>query len=346
MEQRCYSETFCDTVIIVTFCPNGIFGPTTGRRLLGYHLPMLTEHGQPTMYRGRFAPSPTGPLHFGSLVAAVGSYLDARASGGEWLLRIEDIDESRSVPGMAGNIQRSLESMGFVWDGEVAFQSRRKALYQAAFEQLRMAGAVFACACTRREVADSSLGVDGAPRYPGTCRNGLPPGRDGRAWRLKVEPGQVCFEDALQGHICQDLAAVVGDFILLRADGLFSYQLAVVVDDAAQGINHVVRGADLIDSTPRQICLQGQLRLPTPGYLHLPAAVNAAGEKLSKQTRAKPVDVARPQRALMAALEFLGQKPPAELLEADLESFWRWARMNWSRSHLPHCRAVAAPDAY
>ena len=297
-------------------------------------------------YRGRFAPSPSGPLHFGSLVAAVGSYLDARASGGEWLLRMEDVDEPRSVPGAADAIVRSLEHLGFDWDGEVVHQSRRKPLYLAAFERLRTAGAVFACACTRREVADSVLGSDGVPRYPGTCRNGLPQGREARAWRLKVEPGEVCFEDALQGRLCQDLAAEVGDFIVLRADGYFAYQLAVVADDAEQGISHVVRGADLIDSTPRQICLQRHLGLGQPAYLHLPAAVNAAGEKLSKQTRAKPIDDSRPQTALTTVLTFLGQQPPADLPDAGLDELWRWAITNWKRGSLPRCRSAEAPAVY
>lgn len=297
-------------------------------------------------YRGRFAPSPTGPLHFGSLAAAVGSCLEARAAGGEWLLRIEDIDEPRTVRGAADAILHTLERLGFAWDGEVEWQSRRKAHYLAAFEGLRLAGAVFACACSRREIADSSLGADGAPRYPGTCRDGLPQGRAARAWRLRVEPGAVCFEDFLQGRICQDVAADVGDFVVLRADGCFAYQLAVVVDDAAQGVTHVVRGADLIDSTPRQICLQRRLGLPQPAYLHLPAAVNEAGEKLSKQTRARPLDGPRPQAALIDALRFLGQAPPAELAEAGLDELWRWAIAHWDRNTLPRCRSAPSPAGY
>ncbi len=297
-------------------------------------------------HRGRFAPSPTGPLHFGSLVAAVGSHLEARVAGGEWLLRMEDVDEPRAVAGAADSILRTLERLGLAWDGEVLFQSRRKPHYRAAFERLRLAGAVFACACTRREMADSAIGPDGAPRYPGTCRRGLPEGREARSWRLAVEPGRICFDDALQGRICQDLAAEVGDFVVLRADGYFAYQLAVVVDDAEQGVTHVVRGADLIDSTPRQICLQRRLGLAQPAYLHLPAAVSAGGEKLSKQTRARPIDDVRPQAALTAALEFLGQQPPAGLADTDLESLWRWARENWSRNRLPRCRFAPAPAGY
>ncbi|MBV6475571.1 MAG: Glutamyl-Q tRNA(Asp) synthetase [Rhodocyclaceae bacterium] len=310
---------------------------------LRYYRNMMTKDAAATGYRGRFAPSPTGSLHFGSLVAALGSCLDARAAGGEWLLRMEDVDEPRTMPGAAAAILATLERFGFSWDGEVVWQSRRKPRYRAAFERLRLAGEVFACACTRREVADSALGPDGAPRYPGTCRDGLPPGREGRAWRFRVEPGQFCFDDLLQGRICQDLAAEVGDFVLLRADGLFAYQLAVVVDDAEQGITHVVRGADLIDSTPRQIALQERLGLPRPAYLHLPAVVNAAGEKLSKQTRAREVDDLRPQSALASALAFLGQQPPEGMADGDLDSLWRWAIMHWNRDRLPRRRRIAAP---
>lgn len=307
---------------------------------------MLSAQIPLSYYRGRFAPSPTGPLHFGSLVAAVGSYLDARAAGGEWLLRIEDVDTPRTVAGAADSILRTLDRFGFGWDGGVVWQSKRANAYHAAFERLRLEGRVFACGCSRREIADSQLAPDGARRYSGSCREGLAPGREARAWRLKVEPGVVCFDDALQGRICQDVAAQVGDFVVLRADGLFAYQLAVVADDAAQGISHVVRGADLIDSTPRQICLQHSLGLAQPAYLHLPAAVNMQGEKLSKQTRARPLDAAPPQDALVAALAFLGQQPPAGLGEADLDGLWRWAIEHWDRARLPGCRTLPAPAEY
>ena len=316
------------------------------RNQSGYYSGMSAAHSPHNRYRGRFAPSPTGPLHFGSLVAAVGSFLDAKSNGGEWLLRMEDVDAPRTAPGAADSILRTLERCGLCWDGEVVFQSRRASLYRAAFERLSIGGEVFACACSRREMADSALGPDGARRYPGTCREGPAPGRDARAWRLKVEPEEICFDDALQGRICQDVAAEVGDFVVLRADGLFAYQLAVVVDDAEQGVTHVVRGADLADSTPRQICLQRRLGLPQPAYLHLPAAIDAQGEKLSKQTRARPLDDARPQAALVAALTFLGQPPPAELGEADPESLWHWAVEHWDRSRLPRCRTAPAPAEY
>lgn len=301
-------------------------------------------------YRGRFAPSPTGPLHFGSLLAAVGSYLDARSHGGAWMLRLEDVDRPRCQPGAADGILRTLTAFGFEWDGEAVVQSQRDAAYRVAFEKLRAGGRIFPCACTRREIADSqlqgglSLASDGAQIYPGTCRSRLPPGRPARSWRLRVDADLVAFEDAVQGYVQQDLATEVGDFLLLRADGLFAYQLAVVVDDAAQEITHVVRGADLLDSTPRQILLQRLLGLPTPSYAHLPAAVNAAGEKLSKQTRAAPLDATRPQPTLLSALEFLGQEPPRELSEASLAELWQWARPHWNLAKVPRQRTLPGPE--
>jgi glutamyl-Q tRNA(Asp) synthetase len=296
------------------------------------------------VYRGRFAPSPTGPLHFGSLVAAVGSFLEARTKGGEWLLRMEDVDVPRCSKAAADEILRTLEACGFAWDGEVVWQSRRTDAYAAALERLQVAGRVFACACTRRELADSAIAPDGAAIYPGTCRQGLAEGRSARAWRLRVGDARIGFDDAIQGRIDSELASEAGDFILLRADGLFAYQLAVVVDDAAAAISHVVRGADLLASTARQIFLQQCLGLPTPCYAHLPVAVNAAGEKLSKQTRAAPVDVSRPGPALFAALEFLGQRPPAELSGASPDELWNWAMRHWRIDRVPRgplCPAVS-----
>ncbi len=286
-------------------------------------------------YRGRFAPSPTGPLHFGSLVAAAGSFLEARTRGGEWLLRMEDVDQPRCSMAAAGEIVRALEAFGFAWDGEVIWQSRRTDAYAAALESLKTSGRVFPCGCTRRELADSAIAPDGAAIYPGTCRQGLPEGRAPRAWRIAVGDARVSFDDGIQGRIVSDLASEAGDFVLLRADGLFAYQLAVVVDDAEAGITHVVRGADLLASTPRQIFLQQCLGLPTPGYAHLPVVVNAAGEKLSKQTRAAPVDISRPGPALFAALEFLGQRPPQELSCATVAEIWAWARTNWQLVRVP-----------
>ncbi len=292
---------------------------------------------------GRFAPSPSGPLHFGSIVAAVGSCLSARHGGGRWLLRIEDVDAPRTVAGAADGILRTLERLGFEWDGPVVRQSERTAAYRDAFERLRAGGSIFGCACTRREMADSALARDGTRRYPGTCRDGLPPGRVARAWRLRVASGVVGFDDGVQGRVEEDVAADVGDFVLLRADGLFAYQLAVVVDDAAAGVTEVVRGADLLDSTARQIVLQRLLGYPTPAYAHLPVASNTAGEKLSKQTLARAVDGAEPARVLVDALDFLGQGPPAGLAAGGTTAVWTWARANWSMARVPRRRAVPAP---
>jgi glutamyl-Q tRNA(Asp) synthetase len=266
------------------------------------------------MVTGRFAPSPTGPLHFGSLVAAAASWLDARAAGGRWFVRIEDLDRPRVQAGATDEILRTLGALGLEWDGEVLYQSAREALYRDALERLR--GQTYWCGCSRREIADSSLGlaVDGARIYPGTCRAGLSPGKARRALRVRVASDEIRFLDRVQGAQAQMLGRDVGDFILYRADGLFAYQLAVVVDDAAQGVTDIVRGADLLDSTARQIYLQRLLGAPTPRYLHVPVAVNARGEKLSKQTGATPVDARRPGEAIAAALAFLGQ-PPGDSLE-------------------------------
>ena len=284
------------------------------------------------MYVGRFAPSPTGPLHFGSLVAALASWLDARAAGGRWLVRIEDLDAPRTVPGAADDILRTLEGLGLGWDGEVAFQGRRAARYRDALQRLETR--TYWCACSRREIADSSLGLaaDGAQIYPGTCRNGITPGKARRALRIRAS-GSVEFTDRLQGRQHQLLEREVGDFVLHRADEQYAYQLAVVVDDAEQGVTDVVRGADLLDSTPRQIYLQRLLDYPQPRYLHVPAAVNAAGEKLSKQTGAMPIDVSRRSGALRRALAFLGQAETDDLAAAV---------RNWNAALIPARRASAA----
>ncbi len=306
-------------------------------------MPLIAPMPRP--YVGRFAPSPTGPLHFGSLVAALGSCLEARAHGGRWLLRLEDVDVPRCSPAAADAILRTLEACGFEWDGEVMVQSRRTARYREPLDALIAAGRAYPCACTRRELADSALAHDGAHVYPGTCRHGLPPGRSARAWRLRVDAGEICFDDAVQGRLCQELERDVGDFVLLRADGWFAYQLAVVVDDADQGVTHVVRGADLIDSTPRQIFLQRCLGLPTPAYAHLPVVVNERGEKLSKQTLAAPVDPDDPVPSLAAALAFLGQSPPAGLWRVTTAEFWAWARAHWNLAAVPRVRALPAHSA-
>ncbi|WP_199776338.1 tRNA glutamyl-Q(34) synthetase GluQRS [Chromobacterium vaccinii] len=288
------------------------------------------------MYRGRFAPSPTGLLHAGSLSTAVGSYLEARSRGGEWLLRMEDLDPPREVPGAADDILRTLEAFGFEWDGEVAYQSRRHGLYRAALERLAASGQAYACCCTRKEIAaHARRGLDGYV-YPGTCRRGCPDGREGRegrAWRLAVAEGERVVDDRLQGAYRQDLARDIGDFVLLRADGFWAYQLAVVVDDAEQGVTDIVRGADLLVSTPRQLAVYDALGLPAPGYCHLPVLTNAAGEKLSKQTLAPAISTGDAARQLRAALELLGHVPPAGC--EGLDDLWRWAVANWSLSRVP-----------
>ena len=300
-----------------------------------------TSRPSETPYIGRFAPSPSGALHFGSLVAAVGSFLEARAHGGRWLLRIEDVDSPRTVTGAAEGILATLERFRFEWDGEVVWQSRRTAAYEAALHALQAAGHAYPCACTRRELADQPLARDGSRRYPGTCRDGLPPGREGRAWRVRAE-GTIRFDDAVQGTQEVALAADAGDYVVKRADGLFAYQLAVVVDDAEAGVTHVVRGADLLDSTARQIHLLGLLGQPVPAYAHLPLATNAAGEKLSKQTLARAIDDHPPQAALLAALRFLGQNPPDALAGAPLAELWQWAQAHWSIAAVPRRRQAVA----
>ncbi len=283
----------------------------------------------PSTYIGRFAPSPTGPLHLGSLAAALGSCLEARRHGGQWLLRMEDLDPPREIPGVAAGILRSLTRLGFRWDGPVVYQSSRHAAYAAAATRLEHAGQAFLCACSRSEIADSSArGLEG-PIYPGTCRARLAPGKTGRALRLRVAAGDLRFEDQLQGTIHQDLARDIGDFVIRRADGCYAYQLAVVVDDAVAGITHVVRGADLLLSTPRQLYLQTLLGLPSPIYMHLPVALDEAGEKLSKQTHALPVDALDPAEAVYRGLAFLRQAPPEGLRSASIDEIWAWAENHW-----------------
>lgn len=294
-------------------------------------------------YRGRFAPSPTGPLHFGSLIAAVASYCEARARRGQWLLRMEDLDRPRCSPGAAADILRTLERCGMTWDGEPVYQSVRTRLYAAALERLKSAALAYPCGCSRKEIADSALASDGGLVYPGTCRHGLPPGRGARTWRVRVEDEPIELDDAIQGHVSQRIASEVGDFVLQRADGFFAYQLAVVVDDAEQGITDIVRGADLLGSTPRQIHLQHLLRSPLPRYAHVPVAVNARGEKLSKQTLAPAVEPGREARWLVSALAFLGQEPPQGMERGSPADIWDWAVPNWNTGRVPRVRSLPSP---
>lgn len=289
-------------------------------------------------YVGRFAPSPTGPLHFGSLVAALASWLDARAAGGRWLLRIEDLDQPRLRKGAADAILAQLESFGMHWDGPVAYQSARLERYRAALERLERAGLTYWCGCSRSEIADSALSPDSARVYPGTCRRGFARGKSPRAIRVRTEAHPIRFQDRLQGEVWQSVEREVGDFVLFRADGMVAYQLAVVVDDAEQGITDVVRGADLLDSTARQIHLQRLLGLAAPRYLHVPVAVTESGEKLSKQTHAPNAGPADLHRALV----FLGMRPPLDLAPREL---LEWGVHEWDAAKVPRCRSirVAAP---
>ncbi len=292
----------------------------------------------PPAYRGRFAPSPTGPLHFGSLVTAVGSYLDAKARKGIWLVRMEDIDPPRNVPGAADAILHTLEALGMAWDATVLYQGTRGDAYQAALAKLKKRKLVYPCACSRREIDDSAVnGIDGQV-YTGTCRKGLLAGRATRAERVLTEGARIEFKDAIQGKVAHNLERQIGDFVLKRADGPYAYQLAVVVDDAMQGITDVVRGADLLDSTLRQIYLQQLLGYTTPRYAHLPVAVNVVGEKLSKQTLAAPIDPAHPVPVLNAALVFLGQDS-VDCAPQDTKSFWQQAIAGWRMDLVPRTRS-------
>ena len=292
---------------------------------------------------GRFAPSPTGPLHFGSLVAAVGSFCLARCAGGRWLVRIEDLDTPRVVAGAAEDILRTLERFGLTWDGPVWWQSRRREHYEAALDSLARQGRLFACGCSRKEVLASAphVGEEG-PVYPGTCRQGLPAGRPARAWRIRVPDRMVEFDDPVWGRQRQNLAVEVGDFVLRRADGLFAYQLAVVVDDAASGITQVVRGQDLLTSTPRQLFLQRCLGYPVPQYLHLPLALGPDGAKVSKRHGALAVQESQaPGVLLWRALHFLGQPVPEELYGAPAPEVLAWALSCFRAERVPARSAPA-----
>ncbi len=294
------------------------------------------------IYRGRFAPSPTGDLHFGSLVTAVASFLDARTRRhGEWLVRIEDLDPLREVPGAADRILGTLEAFGLEWDGEVLCQSRRADAYREVLEQLIGDGLCYRCGCTRSEILEAALPGAEGPIYPGTCRTRPPPLSRRHAYRLLTLGAAVVYRDRVQGERRQHLETEVGDFVVRRSDGLYAYQLAVVVDDAYQGINQVVRGADLLASTPRQIYLQRLCGLPQPEYAHVPLAVGADGRKLSKQLASFPVDPAHPAPALRAALRFLGQSLPEEP-GLGLGELWAWARVHWDLTRVPRVQALSA----
>lgn len=283
---------------------------------------------------GRFAPSPTGDLHFGSLVSAVGSFLEAKTAGGDWLLRIEDLDPPREVAGSARRIIADLQKLGMQADGQILYQSSRFDAYQIYIDRLLQAGLAYRCACTRKDLPPSGI-------YPGTCRNGIRGDKEPRAIRFRVADKTCAFNDKVQGRITESPARSIGDFIIHRADGLFAYQLAVVVDDDYQGITQVVRGADLLDSTCRQLCLQQALGLESPDYMHLPLALFADGKKLSKRVQADPVKHQDPASAVAAALVFLGQQPPSGLA---LGRLWDWALQHWNSDLIPRKKATALTD--
>ncbi|WP_296804644.1 tRNA glutamyl-Q(34) synthetase GluQRS [Thiocapsa sp.] len=294
-----------------------------------------------TAYRGRFAPSPTGPLHLGSLLAAVASYADARANRGIWLVRMEDLDRTREIPGAADLILRTLSAFGFEWDEGVIHQSRRTDAYRDALDTLKALELTYPCGCSRAEVARAGRSGPEGPLYPGTCRAGLAPGRRPRTERFRTPPGRLAFEDRIQGKQEQMVDEAVGDFVLRRADGIHAYQLAVVVDDARQGITQVVRGADLLLSTPRQILLQRALGLAQPGYAHVPLVLDTQGRKLSKSLAAAPVDARDPLPALRAAWTLLGQTPPPADLHID--AFWTWAIPAWRIARIPSRTSATCP---
>jgi glutamyl-Q tRNA(Asp) synthetase len=297
-------------------------------------------------YRGRFAPSPTGPLHFGSLLAAAGSWLDARAAGGEWLLRIEDLDPPREPPGAAAEILHTLEAFGLVWDGPVTFQSRRLAYYEAALEALSGAGWAYPCTCSRKqiELANQRLGRASARVYPGTCRSRTDgPARRTRIVRVQTPSESIGIQDRLQGAFSQQLQQEVGDFVLRRREGYIAYQLAVVVDDCLQGVTDVVRGTDLLDSTPRQVWLQRLLGYPSPRYLHLPVVALRDGRKLSKQTGAAAVGCRHAGESAWRVLACLRQAPPDELRGAPPAEVWAWGVRHWQPHQLAGVRSIPAP---
>jgi glutamyl-Q tRNA(Asp) synthetase len=280
-------------------------------------------------YVGRFAPSPTGPLHFGSVIAAVASYIDARANQGRWLVRMEDLDPPREPPGAAANILRQLTQLGLQWDGEVLYQSQRLEYYALALQELIDNDLCFRCDCSRSKIKSSGSIYDGA------CRHRPSEPEQGYAVRIKTEDTLIEFQDLVQGVHRQNLGTEVGDFVILRKDKLFAYQLAVVVDDEYQGITHVVRGFDLLDSTPRQVYLQQLLNYSTPRYGHIPVIVNASGDKLSKQSFAPSADVENSSHLIYQCLILLGQAPPGNLLNSDPHTQLRWGIAHWDVQAVP-----------
>ena len=287
------------------------------------------------LYRGRFAPSPTEPLHFGSIIAAVASYLEARKQKGEWLVRMEDVDELRNLTGAADNILLTLDNYGFEWDGEVLYQTQRKQAYVEALHQLTEQDLIYRCICSRKDLREQAPQGEYGLIYPGTCEHLQNSLHSEHALRVKTHNDRIAFTDSILGLYSQQLKNDIGDFIIRRRDGLFAYQLAVVVDDAFQNITDIVRGYDLLDSTPRQIYLQQCLKYTTPSYTHLPIAINDRGDKLSKQTGAAGISEKADIEMLVNCMNFLGQAMPTELKSSSLKTFWEWALENWDLNKAP-----------
>lgn len=280
-------------------------------------------------YRGRFAPSPTGPLHFGSLLTALAGYLQAKSQRGQWYVRIEDLDTPRCLPGGAASILRTLDRFGLHWDGKVVYQSRRREIYEAAVTRLQLDGWLYPCRCSRKELEQTG------PVYPGHCRHKSIDPSQPHALRIRVDPNPIVFHDRVQGRQRWRLTEQCGDFVVRRRDGIHAYQLAVVIDDAELGVTEVLRGSDLLDSTARQIYLQRRLGLATPAYCHIPVLVDGKGYKLSKQTGAPAVDAHNPGPAIFELLRLLRQNPPSELRRAPVKVILDWAVAHWRAELLP-----------
>ena len=278
-----------------------------------------------TTYKGRFAPSPTGSVHYGTLVSAVGSYLQAKKNNGEWIIRIEDVDTTRKVKGSDTEILKTLDAFGFQWQGEAVYQSQRTEHYQHALDQLISQSLIFPCLCSRKQLAKIDNTI-----YPGCCRSRLLPEVKPHALRIRAGDINITFNDHVMNRQIQNIKRECGDFIVKRRDGLFAYQLAVVVDDALQNITEVVRGADLLGSTNRQIYLQQKLDYPTPQYCHLPLAIDNDGNKISKSAGIAAVDIRHKEILLVSVLNFLGQSTPTDLKNSTLDDIWTWAIQNWN----------------
>jgi len=283
-------------------------------------------------------------MHFGTLIAAVGSYCQAKANQGEWLVRIEDVDTLREVEGSAASILKTLETYGFEWQDEVVYQSQRTELYEDALQTLIKKYLVYPCTCSRKQLRSAITEENEIALYPGHCRYKKLPFAEDHALRIRTTEQSIQFDDAVMPSLSQNIANEIGDFVIKRRDGLFAYQLAVVVDDALQNITEIVRGADLLDNTPRQIYLQQQLGYRQPSYLHLPLALDENKKKLSKFSRADALDIKNPMANLVSVLEFLGQQPPAELMDASLDEFWDWAVEHWGVAKIPD-KDVVVPEA-